>query len=191
MSMPELDIEEINKAVLSIARSLSFMSSGELAEVRRMGEGLGCPSFWRIASQHPVLNKKTETWIQIMRTLTFFVPKGQAEKGFSLHNKNRNLGILFCDGGNPNWMGTSPVVSEKRFARFLASRGSTKGQALQRMLRSLSRSFNQGSGMNVIELAGLFLFPNSEKGNRKLVKNYYHRLDRQLMNEEKLKGETA
>ena len=170
-------------AVLEAARCLASLAPGPLAELRRMDALRIAPAFWRLAARYPeTIGRNEETWIHIVGVLALLTPKGRpahAEKP-PLHHPQRHLGAVLCDGGDPAWPGSvrgepRPVLSELRLARLLASRGTQRPTLLRRAARSLARSMQPGSGVNVIGIAYALLRPENTAA---IARAYYARLDR-------------
>lgn len=177
-------IEKVEKSVVTAAFEIGKLEPGPLAELRRMNNNLGSPLFWRLASIFPdtigSINKQDE-WISIIRILAILTEKGDPKKRGKLHNPNRPLGQVFCDGGNPGNMwpenskiNPSPKFSEHRFMQLLSSRGKQRAVLLERAARILARTMASGSGLDVRHLAWAYL--NPEKG-KKLASEYYMRLE--------------
>ena len=169
-------------AVVETARWLTRLAPGPLAELRRMDAGRAAPVFWRLAARYPAtVGRREETWIHIVAVLALLTPKGNpthAEKP-PLHNCERPLGTVFCDGGDPTWPDTRqgnprPVLSELRLAKLLASRGAQRPTLLRRAARSLARSMQPGSGINVVDVAYALLQPENTAA---IARTYYTRFD--------------
>lgn len=164
--------DKVGRAALSVAARLWNAEPGELAAVRRMDEARGAPLFWRMAARNEAIARRPEPWAAIARMLALLTPTGDRPADGSIHDGTRPLGAVLCDGGKPDWPGERPVVSEKRLARLLASRGAQRRVALERAVRMLARTHPK---LNVPDLAWAVL--NAEGGAR-IARDYYARLDR-------------
>ena len=170
-------------AVLEAARWLTSLAPGRLAELRRMDTQHPAPVFWRLAARYPnTIGPREETWMHIAGILALLTPKGSpahSEKP-PLHNPKRPLGAVLCDGGDTAWPDLArgqprPALSELRLAMLLASRGTQRPTLLRRAARSLARSMQPGSGVNVIDIAYALLRAQNTAG---IARAYYERLDR-------------
>ena len=170
-------------AALAAAGCLQRLEPGPLAECGRMDERDGAPVFWRLAARHPETighRSRMEQWVTIIRILAILTPKGDPAARHPLHDSNRRLGAVLCDGGDPAWPGTSsgrpsPTFSERRLAQLVAARGSQRAVLLERAARSLVRSRSPNTGVNVIDIAAVLIQPEN---GRRLAEPYYRRLDR-------------
>ena len=167
------------QAVLAAAARMQHLDPGSLAELRRMKKGKCPPAFWRLVTQHPRTigrPEKEEIWTNIIRIVAILTPKGDPSKRPPLHNGQRSLGAVLCDGGdNQGWTGPRPVFSERRLAQLMAARGQQRAVLLERAARSLARSMPSGSGVNVPDIVYTLLTPDD---GRRLAEPYYRRLDR-------------
>lgn len=171
------------KAVLAAAERLQHLPPGPLAELRRMTDDEAAPEFWRLAARYPgTIGRpdKEPEWIAIVRILAILTEKGDPRARRPLHARNRNLGAVLCDGGDPNWPPSDggpprPAFSERRLAQLMAARGSQRAVLLTRAARALARSRNPTSGVNVVEIAYALLKPDNR---RQLAEPYYRWLDR-------------
>ena len=178
-----LPLEDTIKA---ISNSLLGLDPGSLAELRRMEPGgVGTPIFWRLAAENKLNQSQIATWQQIVRIMAILSAKGNPELRNDVHNKSRRLGEVLCDGGDasPDWgkdMGNDvrPVLSEKRFGRFLALPAKDRGAALERLARQLARTRDPGRGLNCLEIATLLLTPEKTSSLQSLARDFYNRLDR-------------
>ncbi|GJE57844.1 type I-E CRISPR-associated protein Cse2/CasB [Methylobacterium thuringiense] len=166
---------------LSIAGSMKAFGNGEMAALRRLGEDLAVPAYWRLAARHDALHARREAWMPIVRALALLTPKGPREERGELHDPKRRLGTALCDGGDLSWPGTltpgaapRPLISEARLAQLLAARGRQRAVLLTRAVRALANSRDVGVGLDVDDLAWRFLDPDPEH----LAAPYYARLDR-------------
>jgi CRISPR system Cascade subunit CasB len=172
--------EQVSRASADILR----LGTGPLAELRRMMmEGPGVPAFWQVAAAGGFLDEKsrTGTWMRIVKIMAILTPKGERKNDDRLHDEGRRLGAVLCDGGDPNWKPEGgeprPFLSELRFARFLSQPLEQRGDALERIARSLANRKNRDSGINCAEIAALLLFPEISYGLQDLARDYYKRLD--------------
>ena len=159
------------------ANAVQNLSPGSLADLRRMTQKAGAPAFWRLVARHPDtigLPKDEESWIEIVRILAILTPKGDPASRSSLHNPKRRLGEVFCDGGDPDWIGPRPLVSELRLARLMSARGPQRADLLRHAARMIAHS-RRDVGVDVADIALVLLQPTD---GRRLAEPYYRRLDR-------------
>ena len=166
--------EKVATAARAIADALQHASPGDLAAMRRMRDGAGAPLFWRLAARHADIDHRPDAWIPIARMMALLTPTGQPEARAPLHDPKRPLGAVLCDGGDAGWNAPAPMLSEKRLARLLATRGKARRVALERALRMLANRRPPGPLVNVVEVAWAVLNP---KGGH-IARDYYARLDR-------------
>ena len=175
---------KVKKSVEKAALEIGKLEPGPLAELRRINNNLGSPLFWRLASIFPDTigsTNKQEEWIVIIRIMAILTEKGDPNTRGALHDKDRPLGQVLCDGGNPGneWIEESelkprPKFSEHRFIQLLTSRGKQRFILLERAARILTRTRASGSGLDVKDLAWACLKPENV---RKLADAYYKRLN--------------
>lgn len=179
MPMPNPDEHPVTKAVKAAAWMLHGLEPGPLAELRRMKTSAGAPVFWRLAAQHPgTINNNLEDWMAIVRILALLTPKGDPAERKPLHDSNRPLGEVLCDGGDPGWPNSNlprPVLSERRLAQLMATRGKQREGLFTRAVRAISRTRQSASGVNVVDIARTLLDPDI---GQLLAKPYYRRFDR-------------
>ena len=169
--------EAYGDAAIAAAARLRHLEPGPLAELRRMTPGAGAPLFWRLAARHPDTigrDKDKESWMEILRILSILTPKGDPESRSLLHNPRRRLGEVLCDGGDPDWVGPRPVVSELRLARLMSARGPQRVDLLRHAARMIAHS-RRDVGVDVADIAMVLLHPSDV---RRLAEPYYRRLDR-------------
>lgn len=168
----------------SLATSLLALGPGPLARLRRMDvRGPGVPDYWMLAARHALLGHgQEEAWMQVVKILALLAPKGDPHNRKPFHDNDRPLGKALCDGGDKSWQPQStdgrPILSEARFARFLALPFAQRGEALERLARWLSARRASHSGLDCGDIAWL-LFDPGPKPIRSLAKSYYGRLDYQ------------
>ena len=165
-----------NAAIAAAAR-LRHLDPGSLAGLRRMKPGAGAPVFWRLVAQHPDTIGRPgdeQTWMDIVRVLAILTPKGDPATRSPLHNSRRRLGEVLCDGGDREWSGPRPLVSEVRLARLLSARGSQRSELLRHAARMIAHS-RHDVGIDVADIALVLLQPDD---GRRLAEPYYRRLDR-------------
>lgn len=197
---PSVDRSEFGDKIFAIGQSLAGLDPGPLAELRRMslsGDGAGAPYFWRLASRHDFgAGARLQTWARIIQIMAVLTDKGQPEGKRSPHapptkdNGWRGLGHALCDGADPAWgngaIDPRPILSELRFARLIAARGSMRAELMERAGRALAAKKPPGTGVNCIDLAWLLVDPGNPAHTRKLARNYYARLDRARRNDEQI-----
>ena len=180
--MPNPDAHSVDRAAIAAAYMLEKLEPGPLAELRRMNISAGAAGFWRLAARHPdTINNSLEDWMAIVRILALLTPKGDPAKRKPLHDAKRRLGEVLCDGGDPNWPASNPprpVLSEQRLARLMAARGEQRGVLLHRAVRAISRTRQQDSGLNVVDIAWTLLDSDIRRIGRRIAEHYYRRLDR-------------
>lgn len=186
--MPEPDAHPVNKTATDAARMLKDLAPGPLAALRRMKLPNGAPCFWRLAARHPeTIPSREADWMTIVKILAILTPRGDPEQRKPLHQSRRALGEVLCDGGNPAWPDSNPprpVLSERRFAQLLASRGEQKRALFTRAMQAINRTYQSGSGINVVDIAWAVLSSNSGSMKQRLARAYYRRLDRAGRNAE-------
>ena len=164
-------------AAIAAAERLQHLNPGPLAELRRMTSAAGAPIFWRLAAQHPDTigrDRDEKTWMDIVCILAILTPKGDPASRSPLHKPRRRLGEVLCDGGDPDWAGPRPLVSELRLARLMSARGPQRADLLRHAARMITHSRRE-IGINVADLALVLLQPTD---GRRLAEPYYRRLDR-------------
>lgn len=174
----------LNDAVTEISATLSRLKPGPLAELRRMKpDGPGTPDFWRLAAELDLHQGRIDAWMRIVRIMAILTDKGAPETRIPLHDPKRPLGRVLADGGDIEWRpppgekDPSPVLSEARFARFVALTPDRRGEALERIARALARTRRPGHGVNCRDIAALLIDGDSPDHVRKLARDFYNRLD--------------
>lgn len=167
-------------AAIAAAARLRSLDPGALAELRRMRPPAGAPVYWRLAAQHPdtigrAMDEETwKTWMDIVRILAILTPKGDPATRPSLHSPKRRLGEVLCDGGDSDWTGPRPLVSQLRLARLMSARGPQRAELLRHAARMIVHS-RRDVGIDVADIALVLLRPDD---GRRLAEPYYRRLDR-------------
>ena len=168
----------VDDAAMAVAYCTQHLAPGPLAELRRLATN-GAPAFWRLAAQHPdtIGGARQTDWMQIVRMIAILTPKGDPTKRPPLHGRNRRLGTVLCDGGDPDpeWTGPQPHFSERRLTQLVAARGPQRVALLVRAVRALSRTRPPDSRVSVTDLAWAVLRQNDAA---LLAEPYYRRLDR-------------
>lgn len=171
-------------AALAAATELHRLAPGPLAQLRRMNGRTAGPMFWRLAARYPRMigsKAKQGEWVAILRILATLTEKGDPDQRRRLHDADRPLGEVLCDGGTrDNWPSKGggeprPVFSESRLLQLLSARGPQRAVLLERAARALVRSREPGCGINVVDIAFAVLRPAD---SRRLAEPYYRRLDR-------------
>ncbi len=175
--MPSLD-----ETIATVSQRLLALDPGPLAELRRMdSDGVGTPIFWRLAAELGFHADQTKHWMQVVRILAILTPKSRLNPAVRLHDRSRQLGRAFCDGGSPEWpsdpKSPRPALSEARFARLLATPVGQRGEALERVARMLARTRAPEVGINCTEIARLILQSEKSFPLQDLARDYYRRLD--------------
>ncbi len=168
-----------------IAAMLRGLEPGQLAVLRRMDDS-GAPALWRLAAKHGAIRHDINTWRAITRILAILTPKGRPEDRPRVAH-HIPLGRALCDGGDPGWKPRDPtqpdgVVSERRLAAFLATRGAARRVALERLARALATSLPAECQVNPADLAFALLEP-ADPQNR-IAGDYYARLDSRFADKE-------
>ena len=182
--------ETMAGAVRAAAEAVRRLDPGGLADLRRTREGRIAPAFWRLVSRHPKTIGRPDqerAWMAILRIIAILTPTGSPDDRPSLHDCRQRLGKVLCDGGDADWDGPKPVLSELRLTRLLAARGNQRIALLTRTARAIARSRTPGSGVNVVDIANALLRPNDS--TRGIARPYYDRLD--AAERSKSTGETA
>lgn len=182
----------LKDTIFEIGRTLADLDPGALADLRRMsldGDQAGAPYFWRLTSRYKFGDgARLEAWARVVRIMAILTDKGAPETKRSPHdpptrdNGWRGLGTALCDAGDPGWgrgeTDPRPMLSELRFARLLAARGTSQAELMERAVRNLAARKLHGVGFNCTDLAWLLLAPENPAHARKLAEDYYDRLDR-------------
>lgn len=183
--------------IQQLSSEMLGLAPGPLAELRRMeAGGIGTPAYWRLAVHAGLLDGNPEVWMQIVKIMAIMTPKGTRTPDERLHQaedgngRQRSLGAVLCDGGDPSWPPKGQpvhdgVLSEKRLARFLALPPSARGAALERIARTLASRRDVTSGVDCVEIARLLLSPDDHEPPRRVAREYYRRLDRAVRANEK------
>jgi CRISPR system Cascade subunit CasB len=154
MSKPE---SETAHRALAIAAALAAANPGDKAEARRMGIA-GSSLFWRQMARLGIPVGQEADWLLFTRLVALMTP---ASRNTSIHNSDRALGAALADAG----------LSEARLARFLAARGQSRHDALERAIRMMAR---KGGGLDVTDLARAILWPDDTS---RLARSYYRQFD--------------
>lgn len=154
MSTPD---SETARRALAIAAALAAADPGDKAEARRMGPSGGA-LFWRQVSRLGIPQAQEPAWRLFTRLVALMTP---ASRDRSIHDAKLPLGAAMAEAG----------LSEQRFARLLAARGSTRDDALERAIRMMARKV---TGFDVTDLAGAILWPEN---TGRLARTYYQQTD--------------
>ncbi|MBE2277215.1 MAG: hypothetical protein IAE87_13095 [Rhodobacteraceae bacterium] len=177
--LPDPDRRAIAAAAISATRAMRYLSTGAMAELRRMDTANPAAAYWKIAVQNPVIDRNRESWVTILRIMALLMPKGEPPpEGRHLHNGKRPFGRVLCDGGDPAWLpqGDSPdgVFGERRLMQLLATRGPARAVALERAARMLAPRIQPGSGVDVAQIALALLDLDD---TTTIAQAYFRRLD--------------
>ena len=173
----------LEQTINSLSKEMKLLGAGPLAELRRMVvDGPGTTDFWHLADLSGFLEDKqhTDCWMQIVKIMAILTPRGEPAGRSPLHDKNRSLGKVLCDGGHDDWSAASdtPFLSETRLARLLAQHPAQRAGALERLARALAAKRNPKIGINCADIAALLLYSDNEPHHlRNLARTYYRRLD--------------
>lgn len=154
MSKPD---DETARRALFIATALAVADPGDKADTRRMGPQ-GSALFWRLVARLEISSRDEAQWRLFTRLVALMTP---ASRNTSLHDAKRPLGAALAEAG----------LSEQRFARLLAARGTTRDDALERAIRMAARKV---TGLDVADLARAILWPDNTS---RLARSYYQQLD--------------
>lgn len=154
MSQPE---NETARRALSIAAALAAADPGEKADARRMGPE-GSSFFWRQVTRLGIAPSQEAPWLAFTRLVALMTP---ASRDKSIHDESCPLGTTMARVG----------LSEHRFARLLAARGTAREDALERAIRMMARKV---PGLDVRDLAQAILWP-ADTSN--LARRYYEKTD--------------
>ena len=157
---------EVARRALFIATALSVASVKDRAETRRMGE-VGSAFFWRMVARLDIAPRDEPPWFVYVRLAAILTPSSATK---SFHDPDRPLGAVLADGGNRQKKIERPAISEARLARLLAARGDARLSALERAVRSLSRSTRE---IDAVSLAWAVMNPAGQQ----IARAYYRRLD--------------
>ena len=172
----------------NLSQGMNQLGTGPLAELRRMAvDGPGTVDFWHLANCYCFESANTDSWMRIVKIMAILTPRGEPAGRPPLHDKNRSLGKVLCDGGRSDWSAASdtPFLSETRLARFLAQRPEQRAEALERQARALAAKRDPQIGINCADIAALLLSSDRKPHHlRKLARTYYQRLDSTTRNAE-------
>lgn len=170
----------VDEATVYAAEVMSRLDPGALATLRRMTPKAPTPAFWKIAvaRENTMLGGSRDKWVEILRILAILTPRGAPETRPPLHDgarPNGRLGAALCDGGNPAWDdGDRPMMSERRLAQLLATRGTARIEALARAARAIAAKRDPRAGLDVRGIAWAVLNPDNTNA---IAEAYYRRLD--------------
>ena len=168
----------IDDAAIAVAKYAQQLAPGPLAELRRMSAG-GAPAFWRLAAHHPATigGARQADWMDVVRMIAILTPRGDPSRRPPLHDRNRRLGTVLCDGGDPDPAWQPPAkFSERRLTQLIAARGGQRAALLERALRALARTRLPDAGVSVTDLTRAVLVGRDHAAL--LAAPYYRRLDR-------------
>ena len=174
---------KISEKVSCLASEMSALTSGSLAELRRMDVGgPGTMGYWLLARRCGFLHANANRWMRFVKILAILIPRGELGGRKSLHDPSRHFGAVLCDGGDPNWPSAEtgyprPFVSETRLARFLAQRPDLRPATLERFARMLASQRDPHAGLNCIDVAALALVFDANDLPKNIARRYYQRLD--------------
>lgn len=171
--------------IQTLSHEMNRLGTGPLAELRRMQPGgPGCMAFWSLAAAVDGLDDKQhiDAWMRLMQIMAILTPKGSQTGRMPVHDTNRALGAVLCDGGAAGWVQNrqetpTPAISETRLMRFLAESPESRARTLVRFARMLARIRDPKRGVNCTEIAALLLHPGSAN-LQEIARSYYRRLDR-------------
>lgn len=169
--MPDFpESDRLDRRALSIAEALAHASPGEKAEARRMDEA-GAPIFWRQMARLGIEPSTEARWLFYTKLVALLTP---ASHSSSIHEGGRRFGAVLADGGDRakplNTPDAKPFLSEARLARLIAARDDARKQALERIVRMMSR---KSPTFDVTDLAR-FIFARTR---REPAASYYTRID--------------
>lgn len=176
--MPDENTHDPAAVARAAADFLRRLSTGDLAELRRMDATSAAPAYWRLEARHETMRGRRGLWIEIVRILAILTPKGAPEDRTALHDAARRWGAVLCDGGDPAWPPTHPPrprFSEQRLVQLMAAQAETRVASMRRAARAVAVSRAAGSGVNTADVAWSLLNP---RDGALLAGPYYQRLDR-------------
>lgn len=168
----------VDAAAIAVTEYAQQLAPGPLAELRRMSAG-GAPAFWRLAAHHPATigGARQADWMHVVRMIAILTPKGDPSRRLPLHDRNRRLGAVLCDGGDPDPAWQPPArFSERRLTQLIAARGAQRATLLERAVRALAQTRLPDSGVSMTDLAWAVLVGQDHAAL--LAAPYYGRLDR-------------
>lgn len=152
------DPTDLNGAIVRLAGAIAHLGPGELAELRRMREGHGGATFWRL--YHAIgLTGAPEGWEVAMQAIALLTPTGRGPAKGTAHDPAMPLGRALHRA----------EVSHLRVARLLATPHPLRRASLIRLARMLARA---GSGFDLRQLVRLILFED-DRDTRQLARDYY------------------
>lgn len=154
--------DRLARNALSIAAALAAADPGGKAEARRM-DGAGSPVFWRQGARLHLSPAEEPVWLAYARMVALLTP---ASATTSVHDPKRPLGAVLHEAG----------VSEQRLARLVALRGPARLEALERMIRGISRARPR------LDLVSLARAAFGRDGND-IARSYYRALDHSQIEE--------
>nr|WP_321525630.1 type I-E CRISPR-associated protein Cse2/CasB [uncultured Cohaesibacter sp.] len=164
------DWERRNAVVVSLAYSISRLSTGDLARLRRSHPGAaGSGPFWRLYCQSGAegLAGRAEDWERLMVAMAILTPTGQPDQRPSAHDGSASMGEALYAISNSE-RGSPP---RDYLLLRLVNQGLAQRQvALLRLCRRLS---NEGCQFDLRTLATLMLF-EARPAIRKLASDFYH-----------------
>lgn len=169
----------VDEAAVHAAREMRRLDPGAMAALRRMTPETPAPAFWKIAvtRKEVMLDGPRGKWAEILRIFAILTPRGAPESRPGLHDGERpncRFGAALCDGGDPGWDGKRPVMSERRLAQLLATRGDARTEALVRAARLIAAKRDPRAGLDVRSIAWAVLNPDNTNA---IAEAYYRRLD--------------
>lgn len=182
MQMPDTKADSLDEKIFNLSREMLALNPGSLAELRRMETSAGPSAYWRLAAKCGFLDSDADLWMQIVKTMAILTPKGERRPNDRLHEVKRRLGIVLCDGGDPNWRprtfdAPDGVIAERRLVRFLALPRDQRASSLERLARTIARTRLRDCGVNCVDIASLILSPIPKQTLQNLARHYYKRLD--------------
>ncbi len=152
---------DLHTIVPSIAKSISVLSPGLLAELRRGPlDGGGSAAFWRLMAKFQVPKDLERKWAGLIQSIAILIPKGDRSERKSPHNPTVGLGTVLYQAN----------FSELRLARLLSARQDMRIELTIRACRRLAAS--NCHQLNLITLAKLVLF-NDEEAEYRVAREYY------------------
>ena len=169
----------VDEAAIYAAGVMRHLDPGAMAALRRMTPDAPAPAFWKIAvaREGVMLGGARDRWVEILRIFAILTPRGAPEGRKALHDgarPNGRVGAALCDGGNPAWDGKRPMMSERRLAQLLATRGAARTEALVRAARAIAVHRDPRAGLDVRGIAWAVLAPDNTNA---IAEAYYRRLD--------------
>ncbi|MHA7969330.1 hypothetical protein [Rhizobium sp. CAU 1783] len=160
----ETQDDDLKSTIAALVGKMMQLDPGGLARLRRMDvDGPGELEFWRLIRDIDI--RGDTSGMQLVKILALLAPRGDVAARAPFHRLGEPLGKVLAEA----------EFSEKRLASFLALPFARRGEALEGLVRFISRKMEQG--VNCVDIAHL-LFVDKVWPLRQLAKHYYDASDR-------------